>query len=139
METALAMMVVAPRSLGGLGYSGVVMNERVDVPRELRRHYLSPYFELDVFAPRHNAGLEYDGDEHARLDRRTHDVDRASALGDMGYEVRNVTARHFSRQLELHRVLVWFADRLRLRVNMDDGFQRRQNELRKFAIRRWHV
>lgn len=139
METALAMMVVAPRSAGGLGYAGIVMNERVDVPRELRRHYSSPYFELDVYAPRHGVGLEYDGDDHARLDRRTHDVDRASALGDMGYEVRNVTARHFSRQLELHRVLAWFADRLHLRINMDDAFQRRQNELRKFVIRRWRT
>lgn len=137
METALAMMVVAPRPLGGLGYRGAVMNERVDVPRELRRHYSSPYFELDVFAPRHHAALEYDGDEHARLDRRTHDVDRASALGDMGYEVRNVTARHFSRQLELHRVLAWFADRLGLHIDMDADFQRRQNALREFAIRRW--
>lgn len=137
METALALMVVSPRSDGGLGYRGAVMNERVDVPRELRRHYSSPYFELDIYAPRHHAALEYDGDEHASLGRRTHDVDRASALASMGIEARNVTAQHFSRQLELHRVLAWFADRLGLHIDMDADFQRRQNALREFAIRRW--
>ena len=137
METALALMVVSPRSDGGLGYRGIVMNERVDVPRDLRRHYSSPYYLLDVYAPGHHAALEYDGDDHAGLGRRTHDVDRASALAGMGIEVRNVTAQHFSRQLELHRVLTWFADRLGLRVDMDADFQRRQNALREFAIRRW--
>ena len=137
METALALMVVSPRSDGGLGYRGAVMNERVDVPRELRKHYSSPYFELDIYALRHDAALEYDGDDHASLARRTHDVDRASALASMGIETRNVTSQHFSRQLELHRVLAWFADRLGLHIDMGVDFQRRQNALREFAIRRW--
>lgn len=113
------------------------MNERVNVPRELRKHYSSLYFELDIFAPGHNAALEYDGDDHASLARRTHDVDRASALASMGIEARNVTAQHFSRQLELHRVLAWFADRLGLHIDIGADFQRRQNALREFAIRRW--
>ena len=137
METALALMVVSPRGDGGLGYRGTVMNKRVNVPRELRKHYSKPCFELDIFALGHNAALEYDGDDHASLARRTHDVDRASALASMGIEARNVTARHFSRQLELHRVLAWFADRLGLHIDMDADFQRRQNALREFAIRRW--
>ncbi len=139
METALAMMVTAPRSRGGLGYPGIVLNDRVDVPSGLRRHYSSSYFELDICAPRHGVGLEYDGGDHAELGRRTHDVDRASALAAMGYEVRNVTSRHFSRQLELHRVLAWFADRLSLNIDMDAEFQRKQNELREFVIRRWRT
>ncbi len=58
METATAIMVVAKRSQGGLGYAKIELNHRVDVPNELGNYLAKAgYFEIDVYAPASGTGL----------------------------------------------------------------------------------
>lgn len=57
METATAIMVVAKRSQGGLGYAKIELNRRVDVPNEFKYLAKAGYFEIDVYAPASGTGL----------------------------------------------------------------------------------
>lgn len=57
METATAIMVAAKRSQGGLGYTRVELNHRVDVPNEFKYLAKAGYFEIDVYAPASGTGI----------------------------------------------------------------------------------
>lgn len=80
METAQAMMVSCPKSMGGLGYRHIVLNHRVGVPPDYSRYTSAPYYEIDLFAPVRGVGVEYDGDEHSKKARRGHDAERMNVL-----------------------------------------------------------
>ena len=58
METAQAMMVSCPKSMGGLGYRHIVLNHRVGVPPDYSRYTSAPYYEIDLFAPVRGVGVE---------------------------------------------------------------------------------
>lgn len=137
METALALMILAPHHHGGLSYLGIEMNRRVDIPENMRRSCLLEYLEADVFTPAAQAVIEYDGDVHAPLKQRTRDADRSSAFLRLGYRMHTVTAGHFSEQLPLHRALNGIAETLGIEAPSSAAFQRKQNELRKQLIKRW--
>ncbi len=137
METALALMVVLPKAQGGLGYADIQMNHRIDVPQRLRKTSSSRYLELDLFSPSERVAIEYDGIEHSKLGRRTHDADRAGTLGLLGIRVRTITSQHFARKLEMHRALNGIATMLGIRPETSVEFQERQDELRKWVTRRW--
>lgn len=137
METALALMVVLPSSQGGLGYTDIRMNRRVDVPEKLRKTFSSKYLELDLFAQKEHVAIEYDGIAHSELGRRTHDADRASALGLLGIRLRTITSQHFARKLEMHRALNGVATMLGIKPETSVEFQERQDELRKWVTRHW--
>lgn len=137
MEAAVAMMIVLPRRLGGLGYRGIRMNERLNVPVDVRALTTSSFFEVDLYAPSRKVGIEYDGEVHAEAAQRSRDAERLSALAAMGVRIHVITRGQFAEQLALHRALNAVARDLDITCEATPEFQRAQNELRKGIIRSW--
>lgn len=138
METATTMMIVLDRRYGGLGYRGIQLNQRIDVPHELRYLTSSSYFELDVYAKKARLDIEYNGSEHAQAERQAHDAERLSTLNAMGITVKVLTKGQFAEQLSLNRALNAIARSLGIRPDTSAEFQRAQNDLRLFVIRTWN-
>ena len=109
METATAIMVVAKRSQGGLGYAKIELNHRVDVPNEFKYLAKAGYFEIDVYAPASGTGIEYNGSDHLDKQRSASDAERMNAI----------------------------ALAMGLKCDRSEAFQKRQNDLREFVIRHW--
>lgn len=137
METALAIMLALPRAQGGMGLADFSMNHRVDMPASMRTAFSSSFLELDLYFPKAGLALEYDGESHAELKRRTHDADRVAALSMLGIRVRTITSRHFSHKLEMHRALNGIAQLLGAAPDTTAEFQEAQDALRKRVIRHW--
>lgn len=137
METALALAIVLPKSKGGLGYRHIELNHRIAIPKELKPMTSSNHLEIDIFAPKKNAGIEYDGDEHSKLKRRSHDADRSAILGMLGISLRTITGLHFAQQLEFHRAMNSIAVLLHIDLPTAREFQSAQNDLRITLIRGW--
>lgn len=137
METALALMVLLPREQGGLGLPDLKMNHKLAVPLELRHTMSSASIEVDLLFADAMVTVEYDGAEHAKLKRRTHDADRASTLELLGYRTRTITARHFTGKLEMHRALNGIVRMLGKKPDTSVEFQERQDDLRKRLIADW--
>lgn len=64
METALALALIAPRSLGGLALANLEMNVEIPVPPLARRLTRNKTFYFDLFAK--DARLDIEGE---RLDQ----------------------------------------------------------------------
>ena len=138
METATAIMIVAKRSQGGLGYTRIELNRRVDIPDELKYLAKAGYFEIDVYAPASGTGIEYNGSDHLDKQRSASDAERMAVLGTLGFKMIVLTGTQFANQLQLHRAMNAIALSMGLKNDRSDGYQRRQNELRKFVIRNWN-
>ena len=139
METATAIMVVAKRSQGGLGYTRIELNRRVDIPEELKFLAKAGYFEIDVYAPASGTGIEYNGSDHLDRQRSASDAERMAVLSALGFRMIVLTGTQFANQLQLHRAMNAIALAMGLKCDRSEAFQRRQNELREFVIRSWNV
>lgn len=138
METATAIMVVAKRSQGGLGYTRVELNHRVDVPNEFKYLAKAGYFEIDVFAPASDTGVEYNGSDHLDKQRSASDAERMTVLSALGFRMIVLTGTQFAHQLQLHRAMNAIALAMGLKCDRSEAFQKRQNDLREFVIRHWN-
>lgn len=139
MKTALAMMLAEDRARGGLGFKSFDLNKRVDIPLKYKKCSANGYFEIDLLAQTQRFAIEYDGQYHNEFLRRAHDAERLSVLRLMGYQTQAITAAQFSSQLSLNRSLNAICQTLGLSINSSAGFQKAQNELRKFVIRNWEA
>lgn len=138
METATAIMVVAKRSQGGLGYTRVELNHRVDVPNEFKYLAKAGYFEIDVYAPASGAGIEYNGSDHLDRQRSASDAERMTVLSALGFRMIVLTGTQFANRLQLHRAMNAIALAMGLKCDRSETFQKRQNDLREFVIRHWN-
>ncbi len=138
METATAIMVVAKRSQGGLGYTRVELNHRVDVPNEFKYLAKAGYFEIDVYAPASGMGIEYNGSDHLDKQRSASDAERMTVLSALGFKMIVLTGTQFANRLQLHRAMNAIALAMGLKCDRSEAFQRRQNDLREFVIRHWN-
>lgn len=105
METATAIMVVAKRSQGGLGYAKIELNHRVGVPNEFKYLAKAGYFEIDVYAPASGTGIEYNGSDHLDKQRSASDAERMAVLSALGFRMIVLTGTQFAHQLQLHRAM----------------------------------
>lgn len=137
METATAIMVVAKRSQGGLGYTKIELNHRVDVPNEFKCLAKAGYFEIDVYAPASGTGIEYNGSDHLDKQRSASDAERMTVLSALGFRMIVLTGTQFAHQLQLHRAMNAIALAMGLKCDRSEAFQKRQNDLREFVIRHW--
>lgn len=138
METATAIMVVAKRSQGGLGYTRVELNHRVDVPNEFKYLAKAGYFEIDVYAPASDTGIEYNGSDHLDKQRSASDAERMTVLSALGFRMIVLTGTQFANRLQLHRAMNAIALAMGLKCDRSEAFQKRQNDLREFVIRHWN-
>lgn len=137
METATAIMVVAKRSQGGLGYTRVELNHRVDVPNEFKYLAKAGYFEIDLYAPASDTGIEYNGSDHLDKQRSASDAERMTVLSALGFKMIVLTGTQFANRLQLHRAMNAIALAMGLKCDRSEAFQKRQNDLREFVIRHW--
>lgn len=138
METATAIMVVAKRSQGGLGYTRVELNHRVDVPNEFKYLAKAGYFEIDLYAPASDTGIEYNGSDHLDKQRSASDAERMTVLSALGFKMIVLTGTQFANRLQLHRAMNAIALAMGLKCDRSEAFQKRQNDLREFVIRHWN-
>lgn len=138
METATAIMVVAKRSQGGLGYTRVELNHRIDVPNEFKYLAKAGYFEIDVYAPASGTGIEYNGSDHLDKQRSASDAERMTVLSALGFRMIVLTGTQFANRLQLHRAINAIALAMGLKCDRSEAFQKRQNDLREFVIRHWN-
>ena len=138
METATAIMVVAKRSQGGLGYTRVELNHRVDIPNEFKYLAKAGYFEIDVYAPASGTGIEYNGSDHLDKQRSASDAERMTVLSALGFRMIVLTGTQFANRLQLHRAMNAIALAMGLKCDRSEMFQKRQNDLREFVIRHWN-
>lgn len=137
METALMMTVVLPKRLGGLGLREVKMNHRVDVPAHLRKITRRRYFLLDGFIKCANIDLEYDGILHEAPGQRVIDEERNNVLRAMGFVVIRVTRQSMFDPIAFQRIMAAICMHGGIRrQRFPEGFQRKQEELRRFVTRR---
>lgn len=137
METALMMTVVLPKRLGGLGLREVEMNHRVDVPSHLRKITRRRYFLLDGYIKRANIDLEYDGILHEAPGQRIIDEERNNVLRAMGFVVIRVTRQSMFDPIAFQRIMAAICMHGGIRrQRFPEGFQRKQEELRRFVTRR---
>lgn len=137
METATALMIALPQKLGGLGYRGIELNRRLEMPAHARPLTRSTELEVDILAPGMKVGIEYDGEDHAEAAQRARDAERLATLAAMGIRMHVISKGQFSDQLALHRALNGVARDLRVRLEPSAAFQRAQNDLRQRLIRTW--
>lgn len=139
METATAIMLATPRSLGGLGLRSFELNARVDIPPEQRICTKSEYFDVDVRIQRKHKmlAIEYKGGHHDEAERKGSDAEREAVLAALGYRVISLTSEQFANQLSLHRAFNSICSYLGIEIDTSRAFQARQNELRKQVIRNW--
>lgn len=112
METAAYMLFALPRTYGGRNTTVPQLNERIDIPAEVRPVTNSRYFEADLLWPQQRLIVEYDSkQEHVGSERIARDAVRKNVLTSMGYTVLTLTTRQlfdygefcrFARMLESH-------------------------------------
>ena len=133
METALAMLLCLPHSLGGYGIERPVLNGTVNVPPSLQRTLRARRFKCDLLWPDHHLDVEYDSDRyHTGAERITHDADRRNALKRLGIDVIVVTrerAMNVNRFDETAQIIAKSTGK-RLRIR-NDSFLQRRGELRR--------
>lgn len=80
METALALALIAPRSLGGLALATLEMNVEIPVSPLARRLTRNKTFYFDLFAKYARLDIKYDGHDHDIPEQRALDNERDNAL-----------------------------------------------------------
>lgn len=138
METAHIMTVALPRRMGGVGLRSVTMNHRIEIPTELRCLTSRRSVICDGCSETHRIDFEYNGFHHDEEQRKVADEERRNVLEAMGYQVKVLTkAAFFDRDGFRRHVAAVFEI---AGVQVDDlpvGFFQKQEELRRFVLRRW--
>ncbi len=138
METAMTMMLTCPPRLGGLGFRDIAMDHRVEVTGEARRLTRRRHLYCDAFMRRGRQDMEYQGFHHDDEMRQAIDNERRAAMRAMGYTVVDINRQQLFDRTAFRRVIATIC--MNAGVDADarpDGFAERQEELRRFVLRRW--
>lgn len=137
METALIMMLVMPKSEGGLGIRGIEMDYRIDVQRRVQGMTKRRYFLADMYISRARLDIEYNGIIHEEAARDAMDGERENTLRAMGYDVVTVRRHAFFYRESFLRVMEAIRQRAGVRPSsIPVGFEMKQELLRQFVLRR---
>lgn len=138
METAHAMTLVLAKREGGLGVRELQMDYRIDIPARLRRLTAKGYVVCDVCIPSARLDSEYNGFHHDEEQRKVEDEERRNVLEAMGFKVKVLTKAAFFSGVSYRRFLRSVMRILGIRLReLPQGFWIRQEELRRFVLRRW--
>lgn len=138
METALLIPIVAPRRLGGLHIKTIQAAQRVEVTGRARSLTRRSHFECDALLPKSRTDLEYDGIIHEEAEQATIDTERANAMMAMGYSVMSVNRYALFDPLAFRRLMLAIMQREGRRIDrLPREFYQKQENLRRFVLRRW--
>lgn len=140
METALALLLCLPVSLGGYGLPRPVMNMRIDAAEygcDMTGSLRVPrFFKGDLCWPEAKLCVEYDSDaHHTGSERIAHDSWRRGELELTGFMVVTVTRRQLYDRAAMDRLVRLLAKRLGLRIRRrEEGYEERHRSLRRMLL-----
>ena len=139
METAVALMLALPPSLGGYGLPAPVLNRRIE-PRPGMQTPIGltgkRFFVADLCWPGSHYVLEYDSDAyHTGPERIAADAARRDALQLMGYDVSTVSRRQAMSALEMNAIAQLVAKKLGVQIRLRcRDWNQRNFELRETVL-----
>lgn len=137
METAHVMTLDLPRRMGGAGISAICMDYRIEIPPGLRGLTRRRSVVCDGCVPGRLLDFEYNGFWHDEDERRAEDEERRNVLEAMGYRVKVLNRLAFFSCTAFRRHLRSIFRILGIREDkLPSGFWARQEELRRFVLRR---
>lgn len=137
METAFVMMLVMPKREGGLGIRGLEMDYRIEVNARARHLTARSCFYCDVYLPRIHLDIEYHGFFHDDEMRAVEDDERERALRAMGHGVMAIRRWGFFNRAVFGRFMLCIRRKMGISpAALPDEFELRQEELRRFVLRR---
>lgn len=136
METALAMMLCSPSSLGGFSLPKPKMNYPIITSRETNYLGDKKTFRCDLCWPERKFALEYGSDLfHAESRKINEDSKRRALLEAEGYHVISVTKSQVYDKAALRNIVDVSSRYLGKRVRISrQSFDRRHDELRKLLL-----
>ncbi len=138
METALALLFVLPKSCGGLSIRDIELNYFVRVSDAARKVTRRAYFYFDIYIKRARLDVEYNGRIHESEDAEPIDEERKNALDAMGYQLVTFRRQSLFDAESFKRIMVSVRRRAGIGpAHLPEDFDKRQEELRKFVLRRW--
>ncbi|WP_165046039.1 DUF559 domain-containing protein [Adlercreutzia sp. ZJ138] len=129
-EIDLAMRLCLPQAKGGFGFAGALLNYRIDLGSRARLVAGSRYYVADMCWPKEKLVVEYDSDLHLSSKQLAHDAVKRGALTEMGYRIITVTRLQLDSPVEMRKVAIQIAHRLRKRLRIRSSqFRQRQEDL----------
>lgn len=131
METALAMLLCLPASMGGYALPAPRMNHGVNPSKRRRFAADSRCYYCDLIWPEANLALEYDGFEfHSKQSKVADDAVRKAKLLERGVTAVSLTKGSVRNLIELDRVATVVAKRLGRRLRRGSpAWQAEQHKL----------
>ena len=139
MESALAIRLVVPRRLGGMGLdpASISLNHRVEVPSRFVPLLNARHLRIDAFFPSQNVGLEYDSIAfHSGSEKIEHDIRRRTVLEGMGIRTIAVTRGQILDTGEFHGLDEAVSRLLGRRVRRKSVTQRERDHELTMLLRR---
>lgn len=127
-ETALALFLCLPRSVGGYGLPTPSMNVAIPLPHKGRHLAHNQYFVADLIWPEYKVCVEYDSDAfHGSEQRAVADSTKRNALLALGYHVVTLTNQQIKDARRLDEAAAAIAILLgrRLRIRSSTWMQKR--------------
>ncbi|OUO90056.1 hypothetical protein B5F40_08535 [Gordonibacter sp. An230] len=136
METAQALLLCLPRSLGGQGFAHARLNERVPLAKAARSQLGRDHVECDLYWPRMRVAVEYDSDRyHTGPERIARDARRRNALAEGGVTVFTMTRDQLFDPAAFRRCARMIATCLKRRgPSYDIESLRREDDLRRAVL-----
>ena len=105
METALAMLLSLPGTLGGYGLPSPRLNARIDVSSKNGLNQSKRYYVADLYWPEARFAVEYDSDRwHVGPERIGQDAARRNALLFQGVNVVTVCSQQIMSESKMDDV-----------------------------------
>ncbi len=134
METIAGELLSLPRSRGGYGLGGCVLNSKVRLDSAERKRAGVEMLEPDILWPSERVVVEYDSDEfHMTPGRIANDARRKNAFVSSGYSVATLTRAHIFDAVQMDTIALQIAKLrgVRLRGVNSHEFAQLQYLLRK--------
>lgn len=137
-ETAMSLMIVLPKKMGGLGIRRYQTNHMLKVPHFAAKLTRRSHFYLDGYLESSKTDLEYNGFRHDEAESAAVDEERRLALASMGYAVITISKHSFFDKTAFQRVITAIRRREKIPTSrLPNGFYKYQEELRQFVLRRY--
>ena len=132
METALAMLLTLPYSLGGYSLPAPLLNERVEADGRSDNLLHQEFYVCDLLWKEAGVGIEYDSTAfHSSAQRMAHDAQRRGDLAVLGVHVETVTADQVFNWAQTDKLAGRMAKLLGQRIRPTQaGFLEKQAQLR---------
>lgn len=138
LETAMVMMLALPRAMGGFGMRGLLTDHRLEIPPHARHLTRRSFLICDAYLPSLKIDFEYHGFGHDEEEQATIDDERINTLRAMGIRVIAIRRWAFFDSAAFRRFSGAVIREAKIaRTRLPHRFERLQEELRRFVLRRY--